>query len=50
MRADIPAMAIARKPGLAQGLVLTLPITAVGKVDKKALRAELWAGEARNIG
>jgi fatty-acyl-CoA synthase len=27
-----------------------LPLTAVGKVDKKALRARYWAGQARQVG
>ena len=27
-----------------------LPLTAVGKVDKKVLRAKFWAGQARNVG
>jgi fatty-acyl-CoA synthase len=28
----------------------TLPLTAVGKVDKKVLRAKYWAGQARQVG
>lgn len=28
----------------------TLPLTAVGKVDKKALRARYWSGQARQVG
>jgi len=27
-----------------------LPFTAVGKVDKKVLRAKYWAGQARMVG
>ncbi|HTG21480.1 MAG TPA: acyl-CoA synthetase, partial [Reyranella sp.] len=27
-----------------------LPLTAVGKVDKKVLRAKYWAGQARQVG
>ena len=27
-----------------------LPMTPVGKVDKKALRATYWAGQARQVG
>ena len=28
----------------------SLPLTAVGKVDKKVLRAKYWAGQARQVG
>jgi len=28
----------------------TLPLTAVGKVDKKVLRARYWAGQTRMVG
>jgi fatty-acyl-CoA synthase len=28
----------------------SLPLTAVGKVDKKALRAKYWAGQERQVG
>ncbi|MDE2362205.1 MAG: AMP-binding protein [Hyphomicrobiales bacterium] len=31
-------------------IVEALPMTAVGKVDKKALRAKLWEGQARQVG
>jgi fatty-acyl-CoA synthase len=31
-------------------LVDALPLTAVGKVDKKVLRAKYWAGQARMVG
>ena len=27
----------------------TLPMTPLGKIDKKALRAKDWAGQARNV-
>ena len=30
--------------------VESLPLTAVGKVDKKALRAQFWAGQRRMVG
>jgi fatty-acyl-CoA synthase len=30
--------------------VETLPMTPIGKVDKKALRAKLWAGQKRMVG
>ncbi len=30
--------------------VESLPLTAVGKVDKKALRAQFWAGQGRMVG
>jgi fatty-acyl-CoA synthase len=30
--------------------VETLPLTAVGKVDKKVLRAKYWAGRSRQVG
>ena len=30
--------------------VESLPMTAVGKVDKKALRAKLWEGRDRQVG
>ena len=30
--------------------VEALPMTAVGKVDKKALRAGYWAGHGRQVG
>jgi fatty-acyl-CoA synthase len=28
----------------------SLPLTAVGKVDKKILRAKYWAGQSRQVG
>jgi fatty-acyl-CoA synthase len=28
----------------------TLPLTGVGKVDKKVLRAKYWAGQTRQVG
>jgi fatty-acyl-CoA synthase len=28
----------------------SLPMTSVGKVDKKALRAQFWAGQTRMVG
>jgi fatty-acyl-CoA synthase len=28
----------------------SLPLTAVGKVDKKVLRAKYWAGQTRQVG
>ena len=28
----------------------SLPLTAVGKVDKKVLRAKYWAGQSRQVG
>jgi fatty-acyl-CoA synthase len=31
-------------------IVDSLPLTAVGKVDKKILRAKYWAGQARQVG
>jgi len=31
-------------------LVDALPLTAVGKVDKKVLRAKYWAGRERMVG
>ena len=31
-------------------IVDSLPLTAVGKVDKKVLRAKYWAGQARQVG
>jgi fatty-acyl-CoA synthase len=31
-------------------IVDALPLTAVGKVDKKVLRAKYWAGQARQVG
>jgi fatty-acyl-CoA synthase len=31
-------------------IVDTLPLTGVGKVDKKALRAKFWAGQKRMVG
>ncbi|HEX2890657.1 AMP-binding protein [Vineibacter terrae] len=31
-------------------IVDSLPLTAVGKVDKKVLRARYWAGQARQVG
>ncbi|MGB3803121.1 MAG: hypothetical protein WA935_03735 [Sphingopyxis granuli] len=30
-------------------IVGSLPLTAVGKVDKQALRAPFWKGRARNV-
>jgi len=30
--------------------VAELPRTAVGKIDKKVLRAPFWAGQGRNVG
>jgi len=30
--------------------VADLPRTAVGKIDKKVLRAPFWAGQGRNVG
>ena len=27
-----------------------LPVTALGKIDKKALRARFWDGQARQVG
>jgi fatty-acyl-CoA synthase len=30
-------------------LVDALPLTPVGKADKKALRARYWAGQTRNV-
>ena len=40
-------------PGLLQALiahVAELPLTTVGKIDKKVLRAPFWAGQARQVG
>ncbi|MEK7996830.1 MAG: acyl-CoA synthetase, partial [Planctomycetota bacterium] len=31
-------------------IVDSLPLTAVGKVDKKVLRAKYWAGQTRQVG
>jgi fatty-acyl-CoA synthase len=31
-------------------IVDSLPLTAVGKVDKKVLRARYWVGQARQVG
>jgi len=31
-------------------IVEAIPVTAYGKIDKKALRAQYWSGEERNIG
>jgi fatty-acyl-CoA synthase len=31
-------------------IVDSLPLTPVGKVDKKVLRAKYWAGQARQVG
>jgi len=28
----------------------SLPLTAVGKVDKKILRAKYWSGQSRQVG
>ena len=30
--------------------VESLPMTGVGKVDKKALKAKFWAGQSRMVG
>jgi fatty-acyl-CoA synthase len=30
--------------------VESLPLTAVGKVDKRTLRAKYWAGQSRQVG
>ena len=57
--ADVQAEALVQQVKIAKGaahapkhveFVDALPLTSVGKIDKKALRERFWQGQARRVG